>query len=176
MLPSNHRTSNHRSSSFRILGIDPGLQRTGWGVVSAEGNRLTFIAGGVIATKTESALPHRLHALNEGLSAVVGRFQPASAAVEETFVNKNGASTLKLGQARGAILLTLSLHNLQVAEYSANLVKKSVTGSGHGEKEQVARMVQMLLPGCRELPPDAMDALAVAICHAHHGCRLMVDS
>ncbi len=160
-----------------ILGVDPGLQRTGWGIVSAEGNQLQFIAGGVITTKAGSALAYRLHSINEGLSAVVERFKPAAAAVEETFVNKNGASTLKLGQARGAILLTLSLHNLQVAEYAANLVKKSVTGSGHGEKEQVSRMVQMLLPGCRELPSDAMDALAVAICHAHHAsCQLPVGS
>lgn len=151
-----------------ILGIDPGLVRTGWGVIRMEGNRLVFVDGGVLAPGSALPLPERLRVLHAGLERIIAQHAPAEAAVEETFVNRNGASTLKLGQARGAILLSLSLARIGVHEYAATLVKKTVTGSGHGEKEQVARMVHMLLPGCRNLTVDAMDALAVAICHAHH--------
>lgn len=156
---------------MRILGIDPGLQRTGWGLIEARGNQLSFLHGGTLTTKPEAPLAVRLHALHTALVQVIAEHRPQAAAIEETFVNKNGASTLKLGQARGALLLTLAMQGLHANEYSANLVKKTVTGSGHGDKTQVARMVQMLLPGCKILGPDAMDALAVAICHAHHGER-----
>lgn len=153
---------------MRILGIDPGLQCTGWGVVLSEGSRLSFVGGGVITTETGEALHTRLNALHAGLCRVIAECTPDEAAVEETFVNKSGASTLKLGQARGALLLSLALSGLPVAEYASTLVKKSVTASGHAGKEQVSRMVQTLLPGCRVLKADAMDALAVAICHAQH--------
>lgn len=152
----------------RILGIDPGLVKTGWGVIEVSGNQLSFKAAGTIATPTTLSLPARLHALSAALAGVIEAQKPGESAVEETFMNKSGASTLKLGQARGAILLTLAQSDLSVSEYSANLIKKTVTGSGHGEKTQVARMVQMLLPGCTTHGADAMDALAVAICHSQH--------
>jgi crossover junction endodeoxyribonuclease RuvC len=151
-----------------ILGIDPGLQRTGWGVIAVSGNHLSFIACGVITSAKDAPLPTRLKEINEGLVAAISKHNPDEAAVEETFVNMNGASTLKLGQARGAILLTLSLSGLSVAEYSANLVKKSVVGSGHADKNQIAMMVKTLLPASNAKKADAADALAVAICHAHH--------
>jgi len=162
----------HRSSI--ILGVDPGLQRTGWGVISVSGNQLSFVAAGIIATKPDAPSTTRLKTLHDGLQEVILAHRPAAAAMEETFVNKNSASSLKLGQARGALLLTLALHDLAVAEYAANLVKKSVVGTGHAEKEQIAAMVRVLLPGCRNLEAgaDAMDALAVAITHAHHAKQL----
>lgn len=163
---SAHPSSAHRSS--RILGVDPGLNRTGWGIITQTDNRLSFIACGVITAPAKAPLPERLHMLSEKLTEVVRVHAPAAAAVEETFVNMNGASTLKLGQARGAILLSLSLCGLNVFEYAANLVKKSVVGAGHADKAQVAMMVATLLPGCRTAQADASDALAVAIAHAHH--------
>ncbi len=151
-----------------ILGIDPGLTHTGWGIIRSEGNRLSFVEAGVITTSTHQTLAQRLAFHHIGLARVIAEHAPQEAAVEETFVNMNGASTLKLGQARGAILLTLSLNHLPVHEYATNLVKKTVTGSGHAEKSQVAQMVRMLLPGCRTMKTDATDALAVAIAHAQH--------
>lgn len=152
-----------------IIGIDPGLQKTGWGVIRHTGNQLSFIACGIIKTGgAEQALASRLLHLNRELVRVIGSCQPAQAAIEETFVNVNGQSTLKLGQARGAIILTLAQAGLPVAEYAATLVKKSVVGAGRAEKSQIAHMVQLLLPGCGRHGTDAMDALAVAICHAHH--------
>lgn len=151
-----------------ILGIDPGLQRTGWGVVRQSGNSLSFVACGVIKSNSDESLSTRLHALHEGLNKVIALHRPAQAAIEETFVSVNGASTLKLGQARGALLLTLAQAGLPVDEYAATLVKKSIVGTGHAQKPQVAQMVRMLLPGCGEHGADAMDALAVALCHAHH--------
>lgn len=150
-----------------ILGIDPGLQHTGWGVVSLRVNQLSFIACGTIHTNAASLMTERLGQLHHGIKQVVTLYHPQEAAVEETFVNKNNASSLKLGQARGAILLTLSLEGFCVSEYSTNLVKKSVVGSGHADKQQVAMMVKTLLPASNATGADAADALAVAICHAH---------
>lgn len=155
-----------------ILGIDPGLQHTGWGVIASNTNRLSFIACGIIHTDPKLTTPKRLRQLHDGLQQVIALHKPQEAAVEETFVNKNSLTSLKLGQARGAILLSVSLEGLMIAEYSATLVKKSVVGNGHADKGQVAMMVGTLLPGCKA-SKDAADALAVAICHAHlRGARV----
>ena len=151
-----------------IIGIDPGLQRTGWGVIIAKDNRLSFVDCGVVKTDAELPLDVRLKQLHDGLQAAILKHKPGEAAVEETFVNVSGSSTLKLGQARGAILLTLSLCGLPVYEYSANMVKKSVVGAGHADKKQVGMMVKVLLPASNAKQADAADALAVAICHAQH--------
>jgi crossover junction endodeoxyribonuclease RuvC len=151
----------------RILGIDPGLNRTGWGVVESEGNRLRHVAHGVVTSDAADALSARLSALHAGLAGIIAAWQPHEAAVEEVFVNKNPASTLKLGMARGIALLAPATAGLPVAEYAANLVKKSVVGAGHADKAQIAMMVAMLLPGVHATA-DAADALAVAICHAHY--------
>ena len=153
---------------MRVLGLDPGLRRTGWGVIEWDGLRLRFTAAGCVTADAADALAHRLANLHRALAEVTERFAPDEAAVEETFVNRNPASTLKLGQARGAVLLAPGLRGIPVAEYAATLVKKSVTGSGHAAKEQVRAMVAALLPGSRPGSHDAADALAVAICHAHH--------
>jgi crossover junction endodeoxyribonuclease RuvC len=154
--------------SIRILGIDPGLRHTGWGVIEAEGSRLAFIASGVIHSKTGDNLAERLRELHEGLAAVIDAHRPDEAAVEETFVNRDAQSTLKLGHARGIALVVPALAGLEVNEYAANLVKKTVVGAGHAEKAQIAMMVKVLLPRSEALSPDAADALAVAICHAQH--------
>ncbi|MDA0704572.1 MAG: crossover junction endodeoxyribonuclease RuvC [Proteobacteria bacterium] len=151
-----------------LLGLDPGLQRTGWGVIASDGVRLGHLANGVVATNPKQALAERLVTLYDGLVEVVSRFEPDEACVEETFVNRNFASALKLGQARGIALLVPAHRGLPVAEYAPNLVKKSVVGAGHADKSQIDAMVRMLLPGCNPAGPDAADALAVAICHAHH--------
>ena len=151
-----------------ILGIDPGLQRTGWGVIKSQGNALSLIDCGVIKSDASDDLAYRVKLLSDELAKIISRYQPEEAAIEETFVSVNGQSTLKLGQARGALLLTLAQANLPIAEYAATLVKKSIVGAGRAEKSQVAQMVQILLPGCGKHGHDAMDALAVAICHAHH--------
>ncbi len=153
---------------MRFLGLDPGLRLTGWGIVDTDGNRLIHVADG--AVRTDDALPvaDRLVQLHRGLADVIDRYGPAEAAVEETFVNRNPVSTLKLGQARGVALLAPALAGLPVAEYPPNLVKKTVVGTGHAAKEQVQMMVRVLLPGCDFSGADAADALAVAICHAHH--------
>ncbi len=153
---------------MRFLGIDPGLRVTGWGVIDADGNRLRHVAHGAVRTDGGEPLALRLRQIHEGLSAVIERHRPAAAAVEETCVNKNAASTLRLGQARGVALLVPALAGLAVSEYATNLVKKSVVGTGHADKRQVAEMVRRLLPGCVPDSSDAADALAVAICHAHH--------
>jgi len=153
---------------MRILGLDPGLRHTGWGIIDVAGNRLTHVADGVAHAAVDQPLANRLSALFRQILAVLEQFRPDEAAVEETFVNKNPASTLKLGVARGVVLLAPAERGLPVAEYSANMVKKSVVGAGHAEKEQVQLMVRRLLPGCAIAKPDAADALAVAICHAHH--------
>lgn len=152
---------------MRLIGFDPGLRHTGWGVIEAEGNRLAYVADGTIRAATGQDMASRLRDLHEGLAAVLREFSPLEAAVEETFVNKNPDSTLKLGQARGVVLLAPALYGIPVAEYSANRIKKSVVGAGHAAKEQVQMMVSRLLPGCNFSSPDAADALAVAICHAH---------
>jgi len=153
---------------MKLLGLDPGLQHTGWGVIEVDGSRLTFVAAGVVNSSPKRPLAERLVEIHDGLREVIDTYQPAEAAVEETFVNKNPTSTLKLGLARGVVLLVPALAGLPVAEYPANLIKKSVVGAGHAGKEQVQMMVRMLLPGCLTETADAADALAVAICHAHH--------
>jgi crossover junction endodeoxyribonuclease RuvC len=153
---------------MRVLGLDPGLRHTGWGVIDVAGNRLSHVADGVVHAPTNLLLAERLVVLFRQLTAVLERFRPDEAAVEESFVNKNAASTLKLGVARGVVLLVPAERGVPVAEYSANLVKKSVVGAGHAEKAQVQMMVRRLLPGCAIVEADAADALAVAICHAHH--------
>ena len=151
-----------------ILGLDPGLGTTGWGVICAEGNRLRHVANGQIRTDPKQALPSRLVALAEGLGAVLAEHRPAAAAVEEVFVNDNPQSTLKLGQARGVALLVAGQGGIAVGEYAARLVKKALVGTGAAEKAQVHAMVQRLLPTAKIAGADAADALAVAITHAHH--------
>ncbi|HJM51800.1 MAG TPA: crossover junction endodeoxyribonuclease RuvC [Alphaproteobacteria bacterium] len=158
-------------SELRILGLDPGLRCTGWGLIAARGNRLGHLAHGVVTSEAEAGLAQRLCQLHRGLARVIAEHGPDEAAVEETFVNRNPASTLKLGQARGAVLLAPALAGLPVAEYGANHVKKSVVGAGHADKHQIRAMVALLLPGSRVGNADAADALAVAICHAHHATR-----
>ena len=154
---------------MRLLGIDPGLQRTGWGVIDVVGTRLRHVGNGTVASDPHLPIAERLAQLYAGLDAVIERLRPDAAAVEETFVNKNPTTTLKLGLARGVALLVPARAGLPVAEYPANLVKKTVVGAGHAGKGQVEAMVRILLPGCAIDGPDAADALAVAICHAHHG-------
>jgi crossover junction endodeoxyribonuclease RuvC len=155
-------------NAIRILGVDPGLRHTGWGLIEATGSRLSFLACGSIKTDMGNSLADRLASIHCALMALVDENAPHEAAVEETFVNRDPQSTLKLGQARGVALAALALKNLPVAEYAANLVKKTVVGVGHAEKNQIAMMVRVLLPGSTASAPDAADALAVAICHAQH--------
>ena len=153
---------------MRILGIDPGLQKTGWGIIEHHGNRLVFIACGKIQTQTGLPLYARLAEIDDGLAKVVCDFRPAVCAIEETFMNNNAASALKLGQARGAAIVSAARAGLEVFEYSANLVKKSITGTGHAAKDQIGMMVKTLLPSAGRVSADEADALAIAICHAHH--------
>jgi crossover junction endodeoxyribonuclease RuvC len=153
---------------MRLLGLDPGLRITGWGVIEAADNRLRWVADGVVPSDQDLSLAERLAQLQRGIAAVIERFAPAEAAAEETFVNRNPASTLKLGQARGAVLAAVGLAGVRLAEYAPRLVKKSVVGTGIADKNQVGMMVRRLLPGCLAETADAADALAVAICHAHH--------
>jgi crossover junction endodeoxyribonuclease RuvC len=153
---------------IRILGIDPGLRNTGWGLIEAAGTRLTYVGCGSIHTDAATSLAERLALIHRSIARLVDDERPAEAAVEETFVNRDPQSTLKLGQARGAALAALALMELPVAEYAANLIKKTVVGVGHAEKAQVQMMVKMLLPASQAKSPDAADALAVAICHASH--------
>jgi len=151
----------------RILGLDPGLRHTGWGVIESEGSALRFIACGVIEPNTDLSLAARLEILFSGVQRLVALHKPHECAIEDTFVNKNPSSTLKLGHARAAAMLGPATLGLLVAEYKPNLVKKSVVGVGHADKNQVAAMMRILLPGCAA-EADAADALAVAVCHAHH--------
>ncbi len=153
---------------MRVLGIDPGLQHTGWGIIDAEGNRLIHVANGAVHSTPSLPTSERLKQLHAGLLDMIETYRPDTAAVEETFVNKNPVSTLKLGLARGIALLVPALVGLEVGEYPANLVKKSVVGVGHATKEQIEMMVNRLLPGAHFQSSDAADALAIAICHAHH--------
>ncbi len=153
---------------MRLLGLDPGLRRTGWGVIEVFGSRLVPIANGVLAVASERPLAERLAVIHDGVMAVIDRHRPDAAAVEETFVNRNPGSTLKLGQARGAVLVAAARAGLPVAEYAANAIKKAVVGVGHADKDQVQMMVRRLLPAVAIESADAADALAVAICHAHH--------
>ncbi len=153
---------------IRILGIDPGLRRTGWGVIAIEGNRLMFLACGSLATQDGAALALRLLAIHDGLRRVVDEHAPDEAAVEATFVNKDASATLKLGQARGIAMLVPAIAGLPVAEYAPNLVKKTIIGVGHGEKAQIRMMLGVLLPKADPRTHDAADALAIAVTHAHH--------
>jgi crossover junction endodeoxyribonuclease RuvC len=153
---------------IRILGIDPGLRRTGWGLVAIDGNRLSFVACGSVASDDKAALSLRLVSIHDGLQQVVAAHGPDEAAVEATFVNRDAAATLKLGQARGIAMLVPALAGLPVAEYAPNLVKKTIVGAGHCEKMQIRMMVKVLLPKADPQSDDAADALAIAVTHAHH--------
>jgi crossover junction endodeoxyribonuclease RuvC len=153
--------------AIRIIGLDPGLRRTGWGIVESDGNRLRHVAHGTVTSRGEDDLALRLLDLHAGLTAVLAAHGPQEAAVEHTFVNKDPVATLKLGQARAISLLVPAQAGLIVGEYAPNQIKKSVVGAGHAEKSQVLHMVKVLLPQCGEPAPDEADALAVAICHAH---------
>jgi crossover junction endodeoxyribonuclease RuvC len=153
---------------IRILGIDPGLRRTGWGMIAIEGNRLMFLGCGSLPTQDGAGLAIRLLAIHDGLRRVVEEHAPDEAAVEATFVNKDAAATLKLGQARGIAMLVPAIAGLPVAEYAPNLVKKTIIGVGHGEKAQIRMMIGVLLPKADPRTHDAADALAVAVTHAHH--------
>ncbi len=153
---------------MRLIGFDPGLRTTGWGVIDAEGSRLRHIANGLVKSDGDEPTAIRLAQLYDGLAAIIAKHRPSIAAVEETFVNANATTTLKLGLARGAALLAPARAGLPVAEYSANAIKKAVVGVGHADKAQIQMMVRRLLPGVEFAGPDAADALAVAICHAHH--------
>ena len=152
----------------RILGIDPGLRRTGWGVIDVDGNRLIYVGCGSVESRDTLSLAERLLAIHEGLARILSEFRPMEAAVEATFVNKDGASTLKLGQARGVAMLAPAMAGILVAEYAPNQVKKTVVGAGHADKNQIRVMLGMLLPKADPQTPDAADALAIAITHAHH--------
>ncbi|MGO9007354.1 MAG: crossover junction endodeoxyribonuclease RuvC [Beijerinckiaceae bacterium] len=164
--------------AIRILGIDPGLRSMGWGIVDVLGSRVAYVASGAVRSNERDCLAIRLRCLHEGLARVIVQYVPHEAAVEETFVNRDPQSALKLGQARGVALVVPALAGLDVAEYAANLVKKTVVGTGHAEKAQIAMMVRVLLPKCEAahaggLAADAADALAVAITHAQHrGSRM----
>ena len=153
---------------MKILGLDPGLGTTGWGLIQAEGNRLAHIANGQLKTNTDAPLPQRLASLANQLELLIAEQRPEAAAVEEVFVNKNPQSTLKLGQARGVVIMIAARAGIDVGEYAARLVKKAVVGIGNAEKAQVHAMVSRLLPGVKIAGPDAADALAVAITHAHN--------
>ena len=156
------------SRLIRILGIDPGLRRTGWGLIDCEGNRLIFVACGSVETTEKHDLGARLVAIHDGLTKVIAEHAPHEAAVEQTFVNVNGAATLKLGQARGIAMLVPARAGLAVNEYAPNLVKKTVVGAGHADKDQIRMMIGVLLPKADPQSEDAADALAIAITHAHH--------
>jgi crossover junction endodeoxyribonuclease RuvC len=153
---------------IRILGIDPGLRRTGWGLVDVVGNRLIFVACGSVDTDAKASLADRLVAIHDGLTRVIADHQPHEAAVEATFVNRDAVATLKLGQARGIAMLVPAKAGVTVAEYAPNLVKKTIVGAGHGEKAQIRMMIGVLLPKADPQTEDAADALAIAVTHAHH--------
>jgi crossover junction endodeoxyribonuclease RuvC len=159
---------------IRLLGLDPGLRFTGWGVIESDGNRLRHVADGVISTEAIADVPLRLKALDDALAELLELYQPAEAAVEETYVNRNATATLKLGYARGVCLLAPARRKIPVFEYGAKKVKLSVVGTGNADKIQVGLMVRRLLPGAIHKRADAADALAVAICHAHHRASLIV--
>ncbi len=156
------------TQAIRIIGIDPGLRRTGWGIVESAGSRLSFVGAGTVHSDQKVTLAERLNQLHQGLTSVIDEFQPAEASVEATFVNRDGAGTLKLGQARGIAMLVPAQAGLPVAEYAPNQVKKTVVGAGHCDKQQIRTMVSVLLPKAVFETDDAADALAIAICHAHH--------
>lgn len=153
---------------MNILGIDPGLQKTGWGLISSEGSALRYIGSGLIKTNVADTLAARLSHLHQELAKIIESADVDAVAIEETFVNRNPASALKLGQARGVLLAVPGLFGLGVAEYGANKVKKSIVGTGHAGKQQIGHMIKVLLPACGQVSEDEADALAVAICHAHY--------
>ncbi len=161
-------TSQSIRSPVRILGIDPGLRRTGWGVIEVDGTRLAYVGSGSVEPAENLPLANRLLAIHQGLAAVLGDFRPAEAAVEQTFVNKDGVATLKLGQARGVAMLAPAMFGISVAEYAPNQVKKTVVGAGHADKSQILMMLKILLPKAEPKSTDAADALAIAVTHAHH--------
>ena len=156
------------TETVRILGVDPGLRRTGWAIIESHGNSLRFVASGTITSDNKCDLASRLCQLHDGLQAVVREHMPFEAAVENTFVNKDAGATLKLGQARGVALLVPSLNGVPVSEYAPNAVKKSVVGAGHADKKQIHLMVKVLMPRATFVGDDAADAIAIAICHAHN--------
>jgi crossover junction endodeoxyribonuclease RuvC len=153
---------------IRIIGIDPGLRRTGWGVVEVAGNRLGFLGCGSVMTRDQDGLAERLLTIHDGLARILDEFKPHEAAVEATFVNKDAKATLKLGQARGIAMVVPARAGVPVAEYAPNVVKKSIVGAGHGDKVQVRMMIGVLLPKADPRSDDAADALAIAVTHAHH--------
>jgi crossover junction endodeoxyribonuclease RuvC len=153
---------------MRIIGIDPGLNNTGWGIIEQNQNALSYIASGVIKPDAKVPLSERLCMIDQELDKIIGLYKPESSAIEETFINKSGSSSLKLGMARGVAFIAPARAGLDVAEYGANKVKKSVVGAGHADKKQVQMMVKILLPKADFKSADAADALAIAICHAHH--------
>ncbi|MCB1473938.1 MAG: crossover junction endodeoxyribonuclease RuvC [Rhodobiaceae bacterium] len=156
------------SRAIRILGIDPGLRRTGWGVIASEGNRLSFVACGIVRPGTELPLGERLAVIHAALTEIVAEHAPDEVAVEQTFVNKDAEATLKLGHARGIAMLVPAQAGLTIGEYAPNAVKKAVVGAGHADKKQIRMMISMLLPQSKVGSDDEADALAIAICHAHH--------
>jgi crossover junction endodeoxyribonuclease RuvC len=159
---------------IRILGIDPGLRCTGWGLIESDGNRLIYVACGALETDQRAELCERLVSIHAGLQKVIEEFSPDEAAVEHTFVNTNASATLKLGQARGVAMLVPAQAGLSVAEYAPNLVKKSIVGAGHADKAQIRMMIGVLLPKASPQSEDAADALAIAVTHAHHRQSLVL--
>jgi len=164
-----------KRTAIRILGIDPGLRRTGWGIVDAEGSRLVFVACGHVATDDRDGVAVRLVTIHDELTRIVAAFEPDEAAAEATFVNKDASATLKLGQARGVALLVPARAGLRVAEYAPNLVKKTIVGTGHGDKAQIRMMISVLLPKADPNTEDAADALAIAVTHAHHRHSVLAE-
>ncbi len=156
------------NAAIRIIGIDPGLRRTGWGIIETDGVRLSYVASGAVTSDAADGLAYRLRTLFEGVTSVLASWKPLEAAVEETFVNDNPRATLKLGQARGMALLAPAMKGLSIAEYAPNVIKKAVVGAGHAEKHQVQAMIGFLLPKAKFSTADEADALAIAICHANH--------
>jgi len=160
----------------RIIGLDPGLRHTGWGIIEAEGTRLSFVADGAVHSVNDDDLATRLLQIHQQVLAIFDEFKPDEAAIEETFVNKDARATLKLGQARGVVMLAPVMRKIGVAEYAPNLIKKTVVGNGHAEKEQVKHMVKIMLPRADLKTADSVDALAIAICHAQHrGARALAE-
>lgn len=159
----------------RIIGIDPGLRHTGWGIIEADGTRLSYVADGAVHSVNDDDLATRLLQIHQQILAVLDEFKPDEAAIEETFVNKDARATLKLGQARGVVMLAPVLRKIPVAEYAPNVIKKTVVGVGHAEKDQVKHMVKILLPRAQLNTADSVDALAIAVCHAQHRGAKILD-
>jgi crossover junction endodeoxyribonuclease RuvC len=166
-------SSSVRPRAIRIIGLDPGLRHAGWGIVDSSGNTLVHVADGVVKPPQDLPMAERLHVIHRELTRILAEFSPDEAAIEETFVSKDARATLKLGQARGVAMLAPAARGIPVAEYAPNQIKKSVVGTGHAGKQQIHHMVRVLLPKSRAASADAADALAVAICHAHHRGSLL---